>query len=321
MPADAAVPLPGADPTAAPPVTAAPLLVQDSDVAGVRASAAPADPPSGVSAAGRATAGQGTDAQAAAPQAPADQPVLHPLRQPTPSPVTGEMPTSPVTGETPMGGRAAVALEPADAAPAGSTTSATPATPATAATAAPTALPTPTQIPTPAPTAAPSDASRPALLPQVTAPVVALARSAEGEHSITLTVSPENLGPVTVRAHISSGGIRLELHAPSDAGRDALRTILTDLRRDLSVAAPGASLSVAPTDSSASATPSHTRSDGQPNPSADGQSQRDGQGRTGAEHQPPGAGSAHAGPAPASVDLPRTEALTASSPLRIDVYA
>src|SRR5690606_28754939 len=132
-------------------------------------------------------------------------------------------------------------------------------------------------------------APRAGLLPQVTTPVIALARAAEGQHSITLTVSPENLGPVTVRAHITGSSIRLELHAPSDDGRDALRTLLTELRRAHAAAAPGASVQVATGDPS-SASSSHsrarhvgqTRADGQPRPDgqgADAQSQRDAQGR------------------------------------------
>jgi flagellar hook-length control protein FliK len=50
---------------------------------------------------------------------------------------------------------------------------------------------------------------------------------------MTISVTPDNLGPVIVRAQVSSAGIRVELFAPNDAGREALRTILPDLRRDL----------------------------------------------------------------------------------------
>jgi len=50
---------------------------------------------------------------------------------------------------------------------------------------------------------------------------------------LTLSVTPDNLGPVTVRAHVSAAGVRVELFAPNDMGRDALRAILPDLRRDL----------------------------------------------------------------------------------------
>jgi flagellar hook-length control protein FliK len=59
---------------------------------------------------------------------------------------------------------------------------------------------------------------------------------------MTLKVSPEDLGPVTVRAHIDASGVRIELFAPGDAGRDALRTILPELRRGLAESGLGTSL-------------------------------------------------------------------------------
>lgn len=51
---------------------------------------------------------------------------------------------------------------------------------------------------------------------------------------MTVHVTPDALGPVTVRAHVGADGVRVELFAPTDTGRDALRAILPDLRRDLS---------------------------------------------------------------------------------------
>jgi flagellar hook-length control protein FliK len=90
--------------------------------------------------------------------------------------------------------------------------------------------------------------ARPVLLPQITVPVVSLAQAPDGDHSLTLTVSPENLGPVMVRAHISGGAIHIELHAPNELGREALRAILVDLRRDLAAAAPHASLLLSTSD-------------------------------------------------------------------------
>jgi flagellar hook-length control protein FliK len=63
-----------------------------------------------------------------------------------------------------------------------------------------------------------------------------------GEHSMTVAVNPENLGPVTVQAHISSAGIRVELFAANADGRDVLRQILPDLKRDLAAAGMNASL-------------------------------------------------------------------------------
>lgn len=115
--------------------------------------------------------------------------------------------------------------------------------------------------PTPVAAAAPAAAAvpRPALLPQITAPVMSLAQAPDGDHSLTLTVSPENLGPVTVRAHISGGAIHIELHAPNDLGREALRAILVDLRRDLAAAAPQASLLLSTSDDRpASSNPQHS---------------------------------------------------------------
>jgi flagellar hook-length control protein FliK len=61
-----------------------------------------------------------------------------------------------------------------------------------------------------------------------------LANATPGEHTLTINVAPDNLGPVTVRAHVTGEGLRVELFAPTDMARDALRAILPDLRRDLS---------------------------------------------------------------------------------------
>ena len=79
---------------------------------------------------------------------------------------------------------------------------------------------------------------------QVFTPVVNLARAPHGDHVVTVTVTPENLGPVTVRAHVGPEGVRVELFAPLDVGRDALRAILPDLRRDLAATGLQAQLDV-----------------------------------------------------------------------------
>lgn len=68
---------------------------------------------------------------------------------------------------------------------------------------------------------------------QLARPVLTLASAGMGAHTITVAVNPENLGPVTVQAHISSAGVRVELFATNSDGRDALRQILPDLKRDL----------------------------------------------------------------------------------------
>nr|WP_276511726.1 flagellar hook-length control protein FliK [Leifsonia aquatica] len=102
--------------------------------------------------------------------------------------------------------------------------------------AAPVAAPQPPVAAAPAaPTAAPAPAAPHAqtLDAQLARPVFTLAAAGKGEHVMTVHVTPDTLGPVTVRAHVGGDGVRVELFAPTDAGRDALRAILPDLRRDL----------------------------------------------------------------------------------------
>jgi hypothetical protein len=61
---------------------------------------------------------------------------------------------------------------------------------------------------------------------------------------MTLKVSPEDLGPLTVRAHIDAAGVRIELFAPAEAGREAVRNLLPELRKELAGAGFGASLNL-----------------------------------------------------------------------------
>jgi flagellar hook-length control protein FliK len=82
--------------------------------------------------------------------------------------------------------------------------------------------------PAPATTAAP-----PPLAGQVARPLFTLATAGPGEHVLSISVTPDDLGPVVVRAVITQAGIRMELFAPTDLARDALRLILPELRRDL----------------------------------------------------------------------------------------
>lgn len=96
--------------------------------------------------------------------------------------------------------------------------------------------------PVPAP-AAPSPPGA-ALQPQLAKPLFTLAGAPQGQHIMTLQVNPEDLGPMTVRAHIDAAGVRIELFAPGDAGREAIRGILPELRKELADAGFGASLDV-----------------------------------------------------------------------------
>lgn len=91
----------------------------------------------------------------------------------------------------------------------------------------------PTAAPTPAAAAQPAAPAAPPLQAQLAGPIAQLATGPTGEKVLTVNVAPENLGPVTVRANISGDAMRIELFAPQDAGREALRGMLTELRRDL----------------------------------------------------------------------------------------
>ncbi|MBO9043721.1 flagellar hook-length control protein FliK [Curtobacterium flaccumfaciens] len=85
------------------------------------------------------------------------------------------------------------------------------------------------------PTTAPAAVTAPAPAPlaqQLARPVFSLAQAGPGEHVVTVQVVPDSLGPVTVRAHVTAHGMHVELFAASDAGREAVRQVLPDLRRD-----------------------------------------------------------------------------------------
>jgi flagellar hook-length control protein FliK len=128
---------------------------------------------------------------------------------------------------------AATSASPAPGAPADTSAtldamSATTALPSAAASAAPTVT---SAAPTTA-VAAPNTDPSP-LANQLAKPIFSLQQAATGEHIVTVTVSPESLGPVTVRAHVDASGMRVELFAPTELGRDAIRSILGDLKRDL----------------------------------------------------------------------------------------
>ena len=88
--------------------------------------------------------------------------------------------------------------------------------------------------------AAPAPATAPTLTEQLAPPIVALRGGPEGEHVVVVRVAPEHLGPVTVHATLSHGDLDVQLFAPTADARDALRSMLTDLRRDLGSGAGGA---------------------------------------------------------------------------------
>lgn len=77
---------------------------------------------------------------------------------------------------------------------------------------------------------------------QLAKPLFTLAAAGTGEHTMSVQVNPDKLGPVTIQAHIGAGGIRIEMFAASADGRDVLRAALPDLKRDLAGAGISASL-------------------------------------------------------------------------------
>ena len=168
------------------------------------------------------------------------------------------------TTSSPASGRA-LGADTGTASPA-VTTAGTGATTATTTPLSPSAVPfavppvastAPASATVPTPAAAPPSTPAP-LTQQLARPLFSLAAAGPGTHVVTVTVSPEALGPVTVRAHVAGQGMHVEMFAPSDAAREAVRAILPDLRRDLGGAGLQASV-----DLSSQNRPSDQRSDQQ----------------------------------------------------------
>lgn len=104
------------------------------------------------------------------------------------------------------------------------------------------AAPVPVQAPLVS--AAPAAPGAAPLAEQLARPLFTLAGAPLGEHVMTVNVVPEGLGPVTVRAHLAADGIRIELVSATDAGRDSLRTMLSDLKRDLAAGGMASTVSL-----------------------------------------------------------------------------
>ena len=68
---------------------------------------------------------------------------------------------------------------------------------------------------------------------QIAAPLLALGAEPAGLHRLTVHLHPADLGPVSVVAEIRGGDIHLQLAGSTEAGREALRAALPDLRREL----------------------------------------------------------------------------------------
>ncbi|MFD1721206.1 flagellar hook-length control protein FliK, partial [Amnibacterium endophyticum] len=92
-----------------------------------------------------------------------------------------------------------------------------------------------------APAAPSAPPATPTLPQQLAEPIVLLQSAPDGEHVVIVKVTPENLGPVTVHAHVAHGDLDVQLFAPNADGRDALKSMLSDLRRDPGADAAGTS--------------------------------------------------------------------------------
>jgi flagellar hook-length control protein FliK len=73
-------------------------------------------------------------------------------------------------------------------------------------------------------------------LAQVIAP---LKLDGDGVHRLSIHLHPADLGPVNVVAELRNGDIHIHLAGATDAGREALRQALPELRRELQSAGYG----------------------------------------------------------------------------------
>lgn len=78
-----------------------------------------------------------------------------------------------------------------------------------------------------------STTAQPTIVQQLQQPLLSLRSAPDGDHVVVVTVTPDHLGPVTVHATVSHGDLTVQLFAPTSDARDALKSMLSDLRRDL----------------------------------------------------------------------------------------
>jgi flagellar hook-length control protein FliK len=81
--------------------------------------------------------------------------------------------------------------------------------------------------------AAPAAAPAAPVATQLTQHVAVLRGGPDGAHTMTVVLTPENLGPVQVQVTLDRGTVDLQLRGAHEHGRAALMAALPDLRRDL----------------------------------------------------------------------------------------
>jgi flagellar hook-length control protein FliK len=146
-------------------------------------------------------------------------PAAAPSPDTTPATAVAAAAGDPTAGST--GGGADQAPSDGGDAPAPVTLAATPPAPALA----------PAAATVPAAPGAP--AAQPPVAAQLSRPVAVLASRPDGVHTMTVVLTPENLGPVQVQVTVSNGSLDLSLAGAHEHGRAALLEALPDLRRDL----------------------------------------------------------------------------------------
>jgi flagellar hook-length control protein FliK len=63
--------------------------------------------------------------------------------------------------------------------------------------------------------------------------IAVLRNAPDGSQTMTVVITPESLGPVTVEVTVTDGKLDLTLHGAHPAGRHALTEALPELRREL----------------------------------------------------------------------------------------
>ena len=81
--------------------------------------------------------------------------------------------------------------------------------------------------------AAPTAGSDPPVAAQLGPQLAVLTDAADGSHTMTLVITPDSLGPVSIQATVTDGRLDLTLHGAHEHGRHALAEALPDLRREL----------------------------------------------------------------------------------------
>lgn len=79
---------------------------------------------------------------------------------------------------------------------------------------------------------------------QISAPVHSFVVDPDGDHTLVIKLAPEHLGPMTVKATIENGQTRVELIAPNDTSKEAIRSHIGEIRRDLAVSGLSAVVNV-----------------------------------------------------------------------------